>query len=374
MNLDGRISDVLRRAGDTVDPDLRESLVWVRRKAARRASRRRLALVGAVAVTAAAMVVLAQQLGFGGSRSGIGPADDASRGPVPNPFRVVRTHTASSLGLEHVLGMAVAPDGHLYVTDSSQTVAELTRDGEVLRRWGGPGAGTGRFRMTTGSIAVGDDGRVYVVDTGNFRVQVFSPRGEFIRTVGRFGTGPGRFLWPFDVAVDSVGHLYVADDRAATLTKLSPAGNQMWRVGGDEETAATLVGHEHLGQVLPDGRLVTANDDAGLVVYVDPAGHPSDAFGSAASGAHELGRFPARGMFPGGACDAMVGDGGLVFVTSCQDPTSPRHLTRVFDSSRRLVGEWPDNPLSRSPRPGPAHRAYAVTYDGSVVQLEVSLP
>ena len=83
-----------------------------------------------------------------------------------------------------------------------------------------------------GSLTVGPDGSVYVADTGNFRVQVFTPAGGFVRSIGEFGNGPGQFTWPFDLAVDADGNVYVADDKEQTLAKLSPSGRQLWRRGG----------------------------------------------------------------------------------------------------------------------------------------------
>lgn len=61
------------------------------------------------------------------------------------------------------------------------------------------------------SVAVDDDGRIYVVDQRNHRIQVFDADGVFLRSLGRFGTGSGELQYPTTAAV--VGGVLVVDDR-----------------------------------------------------------------------------------------------------------------------------------------------------------------
>ena len=56
--------------------------------------------------------------------------------------------------------------------------------GEFLNAWGSAGSDAGQFDRPSG-IAVAGDGTVYVVDTGNHRIQLFTPDGEFIAWWGR---------------------------------------------------------------------------------------------------------------------------------------------------------------------------------------------
>lgn len=58
----------------------------------------------------------------------------------------------------------------------------------------------------------GRNEEVYVADSGNNRVQVFSKNGNFVRSFGVLGVGPGEFDEPDAIAVDVVrGHLAVAE-------------------------------------------------------------------------------------------------------------------------------------------------------------------
>ncbi len=101
---------------------------------------------------------------------------------------------------------------------------------------------------------------------------MFSADGRFLRSVGEFGNGPGQFTWPFDLAVDADGFLYVSDDKEKTLAKLTPAGRQVWRLGGIGETDPRLEGHHHLAMVDDQGRVVVTNDDAGEVMLIGSDG------------------------------------------------------------------------------------------------------
>jgi uncharacterized protein (TIGR03663 family) len=110
-------------------------------------------------------------------------------------------------------GVAVGPDGRIYVTDvGSSTISILNRDGSVAKVWGTKGSGDGQMNEPWG-IAVGPDGSVYVADTWNHRVQKFDSEGNFIMKwgTGEMGTENGRFYGPRDVAVSPSGQVLVTD-------------------------------------------------------------------------------------------------------------------------------------------------------------------
>ena len=100
--------------------------------------------------------------------------------------------------------VAVAPSGELYVTDGygNARVHRFSAKGELIGSWGEPGVGPGQFMLPHG-IAVHDDGRVFVADRENDRIQIFSPDGEFLAEwdVQR----------PTQLAFDAVGNAVVAE-------------------------------------------------------------------------------------------------------------------------------------------------------------------
>jgi len=78
-------------------------------------------------------------------------------------------------------GVAIAPNGDLYVSDGygNARVHHFTADGQLIQSWGEPGTEPGHFNLPH-DIWVADDGRVFVADRENDRIQIFSPTGEFI--------------------------------------------------------------------------------------------------------------------------------------------------------------------------------------------------
>jgi sugar lactone lactonase YvrE len=73
-------------------------------------------------------------------------------------------------------------------------------------------------------IAVDGAGDLYVLDTGNHRVQKFGPDGTFKASLGRQGQGPGEFYYPSWLAVDDKGFLYVSDPNNQRIQVLTPDG------------------------------------------------------------------------------------------------------------------------------------------------------
>ena len=55
-------------------------------------------------------------------------------------------------------------------------------------------------------------GNIYVTDSDNDRVQIFTSSGTFIEKFGSFGTADGQFQEPSRLFVDSEGKIYVTDD------------------------------------------------------------------------------------------------------------------------------------------------------------------
>lgn len=93
----------------------------------------------------------------------------------------------------------------------------------VINESGVPGALEGELSAPR-HVAVGPDGRLYVADAGNHRIQVFEADGTFVTAWGSFGEGPGQFNEPWSVAVDAE-FVYVADTWNHRLQKFTLDGD-----------------------------------------------------------------------------------------------------------------------------------------------------
>lgn len=102
--------------------------------------------------------------------------------------------------------------GELYVTDTlNSRVQVFSTTGELLnRRFGQRGLYLGNLVRPKG-VAVDGEGNVYVVESYHDSLLVFSARGEFLLPIGGTGTSTGRFYLPSGVWVDAKNRVYVAD-------------------------------------------------------------------------------------------------------------------------------------------------------------------
>ena len=135
---------------------------------------------------------------------------------------------------------ALGLDGNLYLADTyNHTIRKVTPGGTVTTFAGSPGEkgsadGTGaaaRFSLPSG-IAAGPGGFIYVADSANHTIRKISPAGivsTLAGSPGIFGTldGPGTtalFDYPFGVAVDASGTVFLTDQFSSTIRRVTAAG------------------------------------------------------------------------------------------------------------------------------------------------------
>jgi DNA-binding beta-propeller fold protein YncE len=113
-------------------------------------------------------------------------------------------------------GVAVDGAGNVYVSDSNNgRLLMFGADGQI-RAQIGRGSGQGNLGLPRG-LAVDGEGRVFVADTTGQGVFIYrAPSGEgrsldFLGYVGGEGVADARFEYPNSVAVDARGRMYVAD-------------------------------------------------------------------------------------------------------------------------------------------------------------------
>lgn len=84
---------------------------------------------------------------------------------------------------------------------------------------GGPDAGENEMLFTAGEVAEDPEGRFYVLNFGDRRIQVFDSAGTFLRTVGRKGKGPGEFTSPMGVAAVGSDGLWLLETVPARIMR-----------------------------------------------------------------------------------------------------------------------------------------------------------
>jgi sugar lactone lactonase YvrE len=132
--------------------------------------------------------------------------------------------------LQKPRAMTIDGQDQIYIVDYTAHLQIFKTDGTFLRGWYTPVHKNGR---PTG-ISIGNDGKVLVPDTHYFRVLVYSPEGELLKTVGgTHGIKPGEFGFITDVVQDSKNNYYVSEygefDR---IQKFSPDWQFIKQWGG----------------------------------------------------------------------------------------------------------------------------------------------
>jgi DNA-binding beta-propeller fold protein YncE len=73
------------------------------------------------------------------------------------------------------------------------------------------GSGESQFSYPQAGAMGGPDHRIYIADTENDRIQVFSADGALLASFGSSGAGPSRLAYPMGVAVDAPGNILVSE-------------------------------------------------------------------------------------------------------------------------------------------------------------------
>lgn len=161
--------------------------------------------------------------------------------------RVVKVYTRDGKFLRQMLtssdidrpaGITVDKNGErMYVVDIGGPMSENHRirvynaqTGAHLFDFGKRGDGLGEFNLPR-DVAIGKNGELYVVDGGNFRIQVFDHEGNFLRTFGALGKQLGNFSRPKEIAIDPAGNVYVADAAFGNFQIFNPEGQLLLFIG-----------------------------------------------------------------------------------------------------------------------------------------------
>lgn len=146
----------------------------------------------------------------------------------------------------------------IYVTNTKRhCISVFDMDGRFIKNMGEREKDPElQFNFPT-QIALGRNGELIVVDSGNFRIQIFDQEGKVIRQIGQIGMLVGQFARPKGVGVSPEGYIFVSDAATHGITVFDEKGTLLltWGVRGWERGMFELPAGIHI-------------DDKGLIYVV----------------------------------------------------------------------------------------------------------
>ena len=203
--------------------------------------------------------------------------------------------------------LAVSYDGYIYCTDEYENTIyvfdpnkiypfpEADESGESILKWGISGGNSGEISGPTG-LAFNKENNLYVVDSNNNRIQLFSDTGEFIKTWGNEGDSYGEFSNPWGIYIDYEGNIYVADWGNNRVQKFNSEGSYLFTYGEGDDPAGKLNHPAHVA-VDSDGDVYITDWGNQRVQIFEPNGEIlaslyGDATGYSKAGLYVLNRDP----------------------------------------------------------------------------------
>ncbi|MHB1045548.1 MAG: SMP-30/gluconolactonase/LRE family protein [Thermoanaerobaculia bacterium] len=234
-------------------------------------------------------------------------------------------------------GVARDAAGNTYVADTyNHTIRKIDAAGNVTTLAGLAGApgfadgkgGAARFRYPSG-VAVDASGNVFVADSQNNRIRKIDTAGNMSTLAGNgtqgFADGPGAsamFSYPFGVAVDASGNVYVGDPGNQRIRKIDIAGNVSTLAGtgtqgfADGSGASAILSYPYGVAVDASGNVYFADTYNNRIRKIDTSGNVSTLAGTGTQGFADGPGASAMFTYPGGvAVDAS----GSVYVADSQN-------------------------------------------------------
>lgn len=181
----------------------------------------------------------------------------------------IRNNAADSGEQSQPWGLGIGPDGEVVVADTfGWRVRVFDKDLELRASFGDPpdtSKAPGPFDLFgPRDAAIDRSGNVWVTDTGNDRIQVFTLDGQFVRTIGSSGSGPGQFDEPVGIDIGPDGAIYVADMYNSRVQVLNPDGTYRAQFTVEGWGGIEVNDKPYL-RVLSDGRVAASVPSLNLV-------------------------------------------------------------------------------------------------------------
>jgi iron(III) transport system ATP-binding protein len=249
----------------------------------------------------------------------------------------------------------ITPQNELYVLDNAGRVLVFDSEGKVLRKWWMPEYSVGKPEK----ICLLRDGRLAVADTHYHRLVFFDTAGKVVEMRGKYGLGPGEFIFPVALAQDDQDNLYVCEygnnDR---VQKFSADGKFLTQFGsfgtspGQFMRPSGIVWHDHKLYVVDafNNRIQYFTDegeylgifgnsgDAGLNYPYDLVRSVAGDFYVVEYGAGRVSKFNSEGQLLGHFGQTGTGENQLS--TPWGLTVDAHNRVWVADTGNRRILEW----------------------------------
>ena len=162
-------------------------------------------------------------------------------------------------------GIAITGDVVYVAEYSGHRIHKLTTGGEFLGTFGESGSDIGQFYCPF-DIKISPDGKVYVADRGNSRVQVFHPDWTYSHVIDGNVSGDGRFSCPEGLAFDLSGNVHVSAYGSSSVTVFTPSGQFVCRYDTTHTSSPEGI------DIDPSGYSLVNSYDNGTLSIFDPSG------------------------------------------------------------------------------------------------------
>ena len=184
--------------------------------------------------------------------------------------------------LQEPCGVALSATGDIMVADQfNHRIQVFSPDGKSVKCVGTYGNGPLQFDHPVGIAVHPHSKKIYITDALNHRVQVLNENLKFCKTFGSYGSGDGQFNNPRGVSVDSCGTVYVADTFNCRVQVFSADGEYIRQFENKNNSNLN-------GIALDSNNLIYISDEGNNVSVFTSEGHFLRSFGEPGN---DLGQF-----------------------------------------------------------------------------------
>jgi len=216
-------------------------------------------------------------------------------------LKLIRTFGQDSkdIKLNRPVGVAVCHNIIAVCDCGDNVVKRFSLQGDYLSKFGSRGSENGQFNYPQG-LCFNSKGLLYVVDNGNYRVQVFR-ENMFLFKFGSKGRKPGQFQYPCYIAVDSSDQVYVTDNsHCGGINLFSENGHFFKKINCNKPFTICIA---------PDDCIITEHDENNGLTIFSPTHQLITTFGVCGK---EKGQF--HNIY-----GIAINNSGIIFVTEARN-------------------------------------------------------